>query len=143
LEVVHDLHVPHDGVESIAEMGADGSLFHLFKADRDHAFGDAAFDRLTGKHQRRRPRGTVVVDVVDRDPREPDAIHHSLTARALPEHVPGVSLLHFVVRNPCVFESGARSVGTHHVVLVARTRLGERNHSDAENVDSSIHVRFS
>ena len=80
-------------VGAVGELGAERALLHLLEADREHALGRAARDRLAREVQRRRAGRAVVVHVDDRDAGEADLVDRRLAAGGVAVDVAGEGLL--------------------------------------------------
>ena len=108
---------------------------HLLEAQRDHAVGQPAADRLRGEEQRRRPRRAVVVHVGDRDAGHAELVERAVAGRRVAGHVADEALLDFGVIDPGVLQ-GVGAGFTCHVRVVPTLSapvLLELRHSDSDD----------
>jgi hypothetical protein len=136
----HQLHVLVERHGAVGVLDAEGALLHLLEAERHRAVRDAALDELLGQEQRRRARGAVVVDVVDRHAGEADLVDGALAAGGVAVAVADRHLLDGVVGDLRVGQRLLAGLLRHlRVVPFLAAGLLELRHADTDHVDLARH----
>ena len=122
---------------------AQRARLHLFEADRQHALGHAAGNRLARQVQRARAGRAVVVDVDDRNAGHAHFVEGPLAGGGVAVDVAGVGLLHVLVANACVRQGEPDGLGAHVEIRRARARFRERDHANPGHQNVLCHCVFS
>ena len=139
-EVAHGHHVLVERVGAVLELGTEAATLHLLEPEREHALGNAALHELLGDQQRRAAGAAVVVDIVDRNASEAEAVHGTLAASRVAIHVAHDGLLHVVVRDASVVESLGSSLGRHlGIVPITLAGFLEAGHTDTDHKHTTRH----
>ena len=144
--------VPFDGLVGVGELlphdarpvgGRDpeSTGIHLLEAQGQGDVAHAVRHRLARQEEGRRTRRAGVVDVDDRDAREPHFVQRLLAAGGVAVVKAGVGLLDLAVFQPRILQGQARGFGAHGVVRFASAWLLEGHHAYARHPGCSTCLR--
>ncbi len=140
LGIQHHLGMLAHRIFPVIEFGTQCAALHFLETQRQHAFGQPAFDGLPRQEQRSGTGGAVVVDVDHGNAAQAEFVYRALAAGGIAVDIAGERLFDIGIGNAGVVEGQLAGFAGHFVVVRAAAGFGEPGHAHADHIYTPFHV---